>query len=201
MELQQLKYFQTVARLGHMTRAAEELYVSQPSLSRSIARLEQELGAPLFDRQGRRIRLNQYGEVLLRRVDFAFEDLELARREITDMVGPEQGVITLCVLPGSGTHLLPRLLNAFRSHHPRIHFRLLQQMQDAIFTALRQLEEGEVDLCLCLQPPHDEIIQAEWRPILEEDLVLVDHGFADSAILYRVDHPSAPGYPCRRPAA
>jgi LysR family transcriptional regulator, transcription activator of glutamate synthase operon len=171
MELQQLKYFQTVARLGHMTRAAEVLYVSQPSLSRSIARLEQELGAPLFDRQGRRIRLNQYGQVLLRRVEFAFEDLERARREIADLVGPEQGMVTLAVLRSSGAHLLPPLLSAFRRTHPHIRFQLFQEAQDASFSILRQLEEGEIDLCLC-PPPHEEPIQVEWQPVMTDELVL-----------------------------
>lgn len=171
MELQQLKYFQTVARLGHMTRAAEELYVSQPSLSRSIARLEQELGAPLFDRQGRRIRLNQYGQVLLRRVEFAFEDLERARREIADLMGPEQGMVTLSVLRSCGMHLLPSLLSAFRRIYPHIRFQLFQEAQDANFSILRQIEEGEIDLCLC-PPPHEEPIRVEWQPVMIDKLVL-----------------------------
>lgn len=63
MEWQQFKYFQTLARTQHMTRAAEELLITQPALSRSIARFEEEVGAPLFDRQGRSIQLNQYGKV------------------------------------------------------------------------------------------------------------------------------------------
>ena len=171
MELQQLKYFQTVARLGHMTKAAEVLYISQPSLSRSIARLEQELGAPLFDRQGRHIRLNQFGQVLLRRVDFAFEDLERARREIADLVGPEQGVVTLSVLRSNGVHLLPPLFSAFRRTYPRIRFQLFQEARDATFSILRQIEEGEIDLCLC-PPLSEEPLRVEWQPILTEKLAL-----------------------------
>lgn len=62
MELLQLKYFQTVARLEHMTKAAEELHIAQPSLSKTIARLEKDLGVPLFDRQGRQITLNSFGK-------------------------------------------------------------------------------------------------------------------------------------------
>lgn len=63
MEWQQLEYFVTVAKLEHMTRAAEALAISQPALSRSISKLEEELGVPLFDRQGRSIMLNRYGEL------------------------------------------------------------------------------------------------------------------------------------------
>lgn len=59
MDLQQLKYFQTVARLEHMTRAADVLNISQPALSKAISQLEHEVGAPLFERVGRAIRLNR----------------------------------------------------------------------------------------------------------------------------------------------
>ncbi len=72
MELLQLKYFQTVARLEHMTKAAEELHIAQPSLSKTIARLEKDLGVPLFDRQGRQITLNSFGKVFLKRVERIF---------------------------------------------------------------------------------------------------------------------------------
>jgi DNA-binding transcriptional LysR family regulator len=170
MELHQLKYFQTVARLGHMTRAAEALYVSQPSLSRAIAQLEQELGAPLFERNGRRIHLNQYGQILLRRVDFALEDLEQARREIQDLIEPEQGVVALSVLRGSGMYLLPSLLSAFRQRYPRIRFQLQQEASDATFAGLRPLEEGEVDFCLCSSP--QEAFEGIWQPILTDQLRL-----------------------------
>jgi DNA-binding transcriptional LysR family regulator len=87
MELLQLHYFQTVARLEHMTKAAEELKIAQPSLSKTISRLEEDLGAPLFNRQGRNIRLNQFGKVFLTRVDRIFRELEEGKREIRDMAG------------------------------------------------------------------------------------------------------------------
>ena len=85
MDLQQLKYFQTIARLEHVSRAAEELYVAQPSLSRAIARLEEELGVPLFDRQGRHIQLNHLGRAFLKYVEEAFDKLEEGKREVEDL--------------------------------------------------------------------------------------------------------------------
>ena len=63
MELSQLKYFEIVAKHEHITRAAEELHIAQPSLSKAISRLEAELGVELFDRQGRNIKLNSFGRV------------------------------------------------------------------------------------------------------------------------------------------
>lgn len=67
MELLQLEYFLTVAKLEHMTKAAQELRIAQPALSKTIARLEQDLGVPLFDRQGRKIRLNPYGQAFMKK--------------------------------------------------------------------------------------------------------------------------------------
>lgn len=75
MELQQLHYFQTVARLEHMTKAAEELRIAQPSLSKTIARLEEDLGVPLFERQHRQIKLNRFGKLFLNRVERIFMEI------------------------------------------------------------------------------------------------------------------------------
>lgn len=63
MEIQQLEYFKVVAEMQHMTHAAERLNISQPALSKSISNIEQEIGVPLFDRQGRSISLNRYGKL------------------------------------------------------------------------------------------------------------------------------------------
>ena len=62
MEIQQLQYFKTLAKLEHMTRAAEVLMISQPALSKSISNIEKDLGVPLFNREGRSIYLNRFGE-------------------------------------------------------------------------------------------------------------------------------------------
>lgn len=198
MELYQLKYFQTVARLGHMTQAAEALNISQPSLSRAIALLEQEIGVPLFDRIGRRIRLNQYGEVLLRRVDFILSDLERARREIADLSGPEQGAVVLAVPQSIGSYLLPALLSAFRQEHPQIRFQIVpyQDAQASPFIPVEQLEEGRLDLCFC--PPPPEAMQVEWlkwQPVVTDELCLAvprSHRFVERDILRLVEVASDP---------
>lgn len=95
MDLLQLRYFQAVARREHISQAAEELRVAQPSVSRTIARLEKELGVPLFDRRGRQVRLNSYGVAFLRRVDRALSELDEARRELSDAAGLGHGRVTV----------------------------------------------------------------------------------------------------------
>lgn len=95
MELSQLRYFQTVSRLEHFTRAAEELHISQPSLSKSIANLEEELGVQLFDRDNRNVHLNGYGKALLAHVDKMMFELEEGLSEIKDMRSGEGGSIRI----------------------------------------------------------------------------------------------------------
>lgn len=173
MELLQLRYFQTVARLGHMTKAAEVLHVAQPSLSRSIARLEQEIGVPLFERTGRRIRLNQFGEILLSRVELLFTDLERVRREIADLYEEVHGLITLAVSQSSALYMLPALLGRFRNRYPetRVQVTTYQDTPHGRYAVFKQLEEGKVNLCLC-PSVSDGTGSTEWQPVIRDELVL-----------------------------
>jgi DNA-binding transcriptional LysR family regulator len=140
MDLLQLRYFRTVARLEHMTQAAHSLYVSQSSLSKTITHLEHELGVSLFDRQGRQIRLNQYGQAFLRWVEQALAALDDGQRELADLVVGKQGQVALASM---NVYLLPGLLQAFRERSPGITIRLFGNPREV---TLAQLERGEVDL-------------------------------------------------------
>lgn len=167
MDLLQLRYFQTVARLEHMTRAAQELVVSQPSLSRTIARLEHELGVPLFDRPGRQLRLNQFGRAYLKRVERIFAELEEGQRELDDMAGLERGAVAVAA---TTLRALTEPLGAFLAQHPRVRFTLFQA------TAVdmeRRLERGEVDLCLAPPPAAStDWPRIAWTPVLTEEICL-----------------------------
>ncbi|MFI2212367.1 LysR family transcriptional regulator [Streptomyces sp. NPDC020141] len=146
MDLLQLRYFRTVARYEHMSRAAEELRVAQPSLSRVIARLEAELGCPLFDRRGRRIRLNQYGAIFLRHAERALSELEDGRRALRDARDTGLGRVSVA----SETLLtITHLLGSFRAAHPRAEVRLFQSTAAEME---RQLRAREVDFCVASQP-------------------------------------------------
>src|SRR5690606_25174153 len=98
MELLQLNYFLTVAKHEHMTKAAQELRIAQPALSRTIQRLEEDLGVPLFDRKGRQICLNSFGKAFEAKVKAALHLLEEGRREIEDLSGLKQGRIHLAIM-------------------------------------------------------------------------------------------------------
>src|SRR5690348_11700104 len=123
MELTQLRYFQTVARLQHMTQAAREINIAQPSLSQAIAKLEDELGAPLFERRGRNIRLNAFGKAFLVWVERATNALDAGKREVADLAGLEHGVIKL----GFHTmHAFTEPLRLFQRRYPNVAFRLVK---------------------------------------------------------------------------
>lgn len=143
MELLQLKYFVTVARFEHMTRAAEELRIAQPALSKTISTLEKSLGVLLFDRRGKHIQLNQCGRTFLKRVNQALAELEDGQRELADLRGETFGDIKLAVLVGS--NLLPDLLSSFRVEHPHISFNLLQHFS-------RSVTGQDFDLCISSSP-------------------------------------------------
>ncbi|WP_308635194.1 LysR family transcriptional regulator [Paenibacillus silvisoli] len=169
MELLQLHYFRTVAKVEQITKAAQELNIAQPSLSKTIARLEENIGVPLFDRQGRTIRLNAYGRVLLKRVEHIFQEIEEANREIRDLSGLDKGIITIAV---SLTNLLPDMLGAFLTQHPNVHFR---QVVEPVSVMKQLLESGEIDMCLTFAEIDGPDI--EWKPLRTEEVKLLvpDH--------------------------
>ncbi len=173
MDLLQLRYFQVVARTEHVTKAAEELSVSQPSLSKTIRRLEKEIGVTLFDRQGRSIRLNQFGKAFLEHINTIFYELEEGQRQVQDMAGLEHGEISLVA---ASLHWLPDLLHGFQLLHPSVHFHLSQRLPSEM---PRQLEMGTCDFCFLSTPLLKPNIK--WKTLLTEEILLVvptDHRFA-----------------------
>ncbi len=168
MEIKQLEYFQAVAKLEHYTHAAEQLSLSQPALSRSIANLEDELSVPLFDHEGRSVRLNQFGMIFLRRVNAALHEIEEAKREIKDSLDPELGTVSLAFLPTLGSYLVPELVRTFHEQHPHINFQLSQNASSVI---INDLKNGSVDLCLSFPPVNDRNIT--WTRLMNEELYVV----------------------------
>lgn len=155
MELLQLQYFIAVARLEHMTEAAHRLHVTQSSLSKTIQRLEEDLGVPLFDRSGRKLRLSEPGRRFLPRAEKALFELEQGRQELKDLSGVESNTLKLAVTTAS---TLPGILQAFRRKLPDIHFHVqMLSMQEMI--AL--LQRGEVDFCLSSPPVRGEDLECQ----------------------------------------
>jgi DNA-binding transcriptional LysR family regulator len=168
LEWQQLEYFQTVARVQHMTQAAEILSISQPALSRSIAKLENELGVPLFERQGRSIILNHYGQLFLKRVNRILKELQEGKQELKALLDPGYGVVSLGFLHTLGPETIPNLIGTFRSTYPKVTFQLNQNNSSSL---IKQMELGEFDLCL-ITPP-DTKLQIQWIKLWSEELFVI----------------------------
>ncbi|MFD2209676.1 LysR family transcriptional regulator [Virgibacillus halophilus] len=168
MEWQQLSYFKTVAELQHMTRAAEQLSISQPALSRSMSRLEEELGVPLFERKGRTILLNRYGELFLKRVYRMLEEFVEGKQEIRDLIDPESGEVSLGFLHTLGTEKIPELIGAFRAAYPRLSFQFTQNNSYAL---IQQMEAGAFDLCLTT--PIASSMKINWQRLWREELFVI----------------------------
>lgn len=155
MELLQLQYFLTVARMEHMTEAAHSLHVTQSSLSKTIQRLEEDLGTPLFDRTGRKLRLNEFGTRFLRRAERALFELEQGKQELRDLSSPEHSTIELAVTNASK---LPSILREFRKKHPHIQFHVQMLTTQEMVTLLQR---GEVDFGLSSPPVQGDDIECQ----------------------------------------
>lgn len=130
-----LQYFQKVAELEHLTRAAEALHIAQPALSRTIRGLEEELNVTLFDRQGRNIHLTRDGHILLKHSQNFLKELESMEQEFKDSRDLQQMTVRLAIL--SATKLIPEFLIQFRKEHPEV---LLEIVQPEGHSALSKMD-------------------------------------------------------------
>ncbi|WP_406283193.1 LysR family transcriptional regulator [Embleya sp. NBC_00896] len=145
-----LVQFATVAREEHITRAAALLGIAQPTLSRTMARLEADVGVPLLARTGRGVVLTRQGHTLLGYVEQALGVLERGLDEVIEDAGPVRGKVAFGFLHTMGPEAVPGLLRAFRVDHPGIRFQLVQASASAM---LERMRAGELDLCLTAPLP------------------------------------------------
>ncbi len=176
MELSQLKYFQAVANIRQFTKAAQSIHVSQSALSRSMAKLEDELGTELIHRGGQGITLTSAGEHFLFHVDRILRELEAAEQELSVDAEGDAGTVTLSFLHSFGGYILPMLLSEFHRSYPQIQIKLNQN--NSAYLA-KQVAEGKTDLCLCSNMVMSDNIA--WTYLWSEELFVVvpqDHPLA-----------------------
>jgi DNA-binding transcriptional LysR family regulator len=185
MQWDQLAYFRAVGRSGNVSRAAEDLGISQPALSRAIARLERDLGVELFVRTGRSIALSRYGNAFLRRVERALDEIEEARREIVDLARVDRSSVSLGFLRTLGAALVPQLVRSFRAEYPDVHFTFTQNNGAALETMLLA---GTISLALTVGPP--SLPALKWDRVTTQRFVLIvpaEHRFARRATVKLAD--------------
>ncbi|WP_166872239.1 LysR family transcriptional regulator [Salinibacterium sp. ZJ450] len=170
MNLEQMQSFVEVARLGNFTRAAEQLHLAQPSLSRQIASLEQDLGAELFHRSRGGSTLTIAGESLLPLARRMLADAESVRRELAELAGLQRGRVRLGATPTLCISLVAEVLSAFHAAHPAIELHLSEQGSRRL---LDELAGGELDLALITTSDATSAGQFTVTPLLVEELVVI----------------------------
>lgn len=143
MELQQMRYVVAVAELGSFTRAAKRCLVVQSALSHQIARLEKELGARLFDRTSRQVRLTAAGEVFLPEARQALDAAERARAEVAATAGEVRGRLAVGAIPTVAAVDIPAALRAFHLRYPKVHIVL---RDGASKDLVQEVRDGTLDV-------------------------------------------------------
>ncbi|MCB0032532.1 MAG: LysR family transcriptional regulator [Anaerolineales bacterium] len=163
MEIYQLQGFVEVAQTGSFTRAAKNLYLTQPALSLQIKALEKELQEALFERQGRSIHLTAAGQVLLQRAQQILELISQTKQEIQAVKGLRGGRLAIATNDSYALYLLPRLIELFRRQFPAVELRVSTQPSAAV---VERMLAGTADFGLITLPLLDNRVSTEtlfWR--------------------------------------
>jgi LysR family transcriptional regulator, cyn operon transcriptional activator len=167
MDIRHLKYFLEVAKECHFTRAAQALHVSQPTLSQQIGQLEKEIGAQLFDRAGKKVRLTPAGALFCDYARRAVREMESARVALDELDGLKRGEVSVGVVQTVNSYLVPEIAARFGMAHPGVTLRVEELAGHDIEMGL---QEGRLNLGIGFVPAEEHDIES--HPLFEEELVL-----------------------------
>lgn len=176
MELHHFEYFIKLSETEHMSEAAVALNVSQPALSRALAKIENEMGVALFDRRGRNLYINQYGKAFLNTAEKVMYDYRAVKMKINEMAGVEAGTITLGFLHTVGSTYLPGFMHDFQLKYPNVQVKLVQNNSKVLNDLLMK---GLIDVAVTIMI--DTIEPLTFEPLIEEALYVTvpkTHRFA-----------------------
>jgi DNA-binding transcriptional LysR family regulator len=196
MDTNNLRTFITAAELESFSLAAEQLYLTQPAVSKRIAALEEELGAPLFDRIGRRVSLTEAGRALIGRAKLILQDIEDSRRLISNLSGSVTGRLSIGTSHHIGLHRLPPVLRRYSARYPEVELDLHFMDSEA---ACRAVLAGDLELGIVTLPPQP-LSELDSEVIWPDPLAIVvghDHPLAEES---RVTLPQLADYPAILPA-
>jgi LysR family transcriptional regulator, hydrogen peroxide-inducible genes activator len=176
MEVHQLRYVCAIADTGNFSRAAERCQIAQPSLSQQVLKLEKDLGAKLFDRLGRSVRLTEAGRVFIPQARAILEQMEMARTSVAEKNADLRGSVSVGVIPTVAPYLMPGYTAAFAKKYPDAKLRIVEETTSVLVEGLRDLSIDVAILALPLR--HKDL---DLFPIRTEPLFAV----------LRKDHPRA----------
>jgi LysR family transcriptional regulator, transcription activator of glutamate synthase operon len=185
MDTDALRWFQQVADGTTVTEVSELAAVTQPGVSRALARLEAEVGTPLLRRSGRILRMTHAGVVFKRHVDALLHQLDDGIAAVGELIDPGTGTVTLAFQQSLGTWLIPDFVRSFRAAHPGVRFALTQVRDELHAPAL---DDGQADLEIGTLRRHDQDLHT--RPLALEPLRLAlprDHRLAGRPEVHLAD--------------
>jgi DNA-binding transcriptional LysR family regulator len=171
VELRQLQYLARIARVGGFRRAADELDMSQATLSEQIKLLEQELGVRLFER-GRNLTLTEPGRVLLERAERILEEVKSAQAEMQEFAHLDRGQLIFGTMTGVATAWLPSFLAAFMRQHPHVDLTLVERASGLL---IKLLQNRELHVACLLVPTEQPDVPSDisTRELFRRELVVV----------------------------
>lgn len=174
MDIRQLEYFHAAATFRSMTKAAQHLYVSQPTISVSIQKLEQEVGIMLFDRSQKQFTLTTEGEIFLKNISDILSRLQDTIGEMNDYKELKKGYVKIGIPPMIGSFLFPKVLSGFKQKYPHLQLNIFE---DSSFGLRQSLEKGELDVGIVnLMNPSDMLLT---MPLVKQNfLVCLPHHHA-----------------------
>jgi LysR family hydrogen peroxide-inducible transcriptional activator len=165
MEVNQLRYVCAIAETGSFSRAAERCHVAQPSLSQQVLKLEEDLGAKLFDRLGRSIRLTDAGRAFLPHARSILGQMETARSSVADKGADVRGSVAVGVIPTIAPYLMPRYTAAFAKKYPGAKLRIVEDTTPVLVESLRDLSIDVAVLALPLRHKDLEAFHLRTEPL------------------------------------
>ncbi|HYP44697.1 MAG TPA: LysR family transcriptional regulator [Propionibacteriaceae bacterium] len=168
MDTDTLRWFQLVADGVTVTEVSEIEGVSQPGVSRALARLESQLGTPLLRRSGRTLRMTHAGSAFKRHVDGLLHQLDDGLAAVDQIIDPERGTVALAFSASLGAWLVPDVISTFRSVRPEVGFTLARASDDRVSTLLAK---GRADLVLSTVRPEEQAVH--WQRLMDQPLRLV----------------------------
>ena len=185
MNLRALQYFVKLADLRHFSKAADACFVSQPTLSTQIKKLEDELGVQLVERSPKNIMLTPVGEEIAQRARLVLSDIDQIRAVARRSGNPADGVLRLGLFPTLAPYYLPHVVPGLRSRYPNLRLQLAEEKTESIVT---QLKQGELDAGLLALPINEDGLDMEI--LFEEPFVVAlpaDHELAKKEMIQLSD--------------
>ena len=184
MNLEQLRYFLSVARHRNFTEAAKEFYVTQPAITHQISALEQELGTKLFNRTTRSVSLTRAGELFLEDAKRMLDLEERAKDRIRQAERTQNLSLKIGYLNSPSRHFLPRIMLEYRSRYPQVRVELIRRDADSL---RRDCQEGRVDAAFSVLTDLVGLGQYNSRKLGSDHYCLVcpkDHPCLDNAMIH-----------------